>query len=312
MNILVFGGDGFIGSHFVDQAISLGHNVSVFDRFDNGVSKHLERQKNRATFISGEFANREQVSQALKGADIVYHFINITNPATSWNDPFIEIENNLKYSVRLFELAADNKVKKIVFPSSGGAIYGRANGVLNENTLPNPFNPHGVIKLAIEHFLNYYIELTGIAADIYRIGNAYGPRQPMDAPQGVIAVWMGKILANKEVVVYGDNETLRDYVFVEDIARLITRSLNDLDSSDIFNLGSGVGISILQLLEHFKSQIDIPFKSRIDSRRAFDNTSVILDSSKLVSFFPGFQFQSIEEKIKDTWLYLKNRNRPEV
>lgn len=307
MNILVLGGDGFMGSHFVDQALSLCHKVTVFDRFPYKVSKNLEHIKGKIKIIAGEFANRDQVAGALKDQDIVYHFISSTNPATSWHDPFVEIETNLKQSVQFFDLAKDLGVKKIVFPSSGGSIYGRRFGALNEESLPLPFNPYGITKLAIEYFLNYFREHSGLATDVYRIGNAYGPRQPMDAPQGVIAVWMGKILSNQEIAVYGDNQTIRDYIYVEDIVYLLTHSLSDLNSSGVYNLGTGKGISVLELFEVFKTVINKSFKYKICTRRNFDNTSVVLDSSKLLSYFPEFKFQDIEEKIKDTWLYIKEQ-----
>jgi len=312
MNILVLGGDGFIGSHFVDKAVSLGHEVTIFDRFPYNVSKNLEHQREKVRFIDGEFANREQLAAALQNQTIVYHFICATNPATSWQDPFIEIETNLRNSIQLFELAAAVGVKKIVFPSSGGAVYGRQKSAIKENTLPCPFNPYGITKLTTEHFLNYFRERTGIAVDIYRIGNAYGPRQPMDSPQGVIAVWMGKILKGDRIEVYGDANTVRDYVYVEDIAYLITHSINDIGPSDIYNLGTGQGISVLDLLEVFRAVIDRPFKYEVSSRRKFDNTSVILDSSKLLSFFSGVKFQRIEDKIRDTWLYVKKHYCPVV
>jgi len=307
MNILILGGDGFIGSHFVDQAVALNHNVTVFDRFPYNVSKNLEHQREKIKILTGEFANRDQVAKALEGQDIVYHFISATNPATSWHDPLVEIETNLKQSVQLFSLAVEMGVKKIVFPSSGGAVYGRRCGIINEEKTSLPFNPYGITKLAIEHFLNYFHEYSGIAADIYRIGNAYGPRQPMDTPQGVIAVWIGKILADEEVVVYGDSQTLRDYVYAEDVSYLLTHSLSDFNSSDIYNLGTGRGVSILELLDIFSLMIDKPFKYKICKCRNFDNKSVILDNSKLLSNFPGFKFQKIEDKIKGTWLCVRGR-----
>ena len=116
MRILVLGGDGFIGSHFVDQAVALEHKVTVFDRFPYQVSSNLEHQRENIIFISGEVANRDDVSKALAGIDIVYHFISMTTPADSWNDPFIEIDNNLKSSIQLFELASLQGIKKIVQP----------------------------------------------------------------------------------------------------------------------------------------------------------------------------------------------------
>jgi UDP-glucose 4-epimerase len=305
MRILVLGGDGFIGSHFIDKVVSSGKEVTVFDRFPHNVSKNLEHQRGRIKFISGEFANREELAMALKGQDFVYHFIWATTPATSWNDPFIEIDTNLKNTVQLFELAASSNVKKIIFPSSGGAIYGRQHDLINENMLPNPYSPYGIVKLATEYFTNYFREHWNIPVDIYRIGNAYGPRQSMHSPQGVIAVWMGKILMGERLEVYGGANAVRDYIYVEDIADLMVHSINQPYSSDAYNVGTGIGLSVVDLLEILRAVVDEPFEYKVFSGRDFDNTKVVLDSSKLLRFFPGFKFKKIEDKLKDTWIYLK-------
>lgn len=282
MNVLIMGGDGFIGSHVVDKIIELGHRVTVFDRFSNRATKHLEHQRGNLSFLSGEFANRDILKRALENQEVVYHFICMTDPASSWNDPFIEIEQNLRDSIHFFELASESGVRKIVFPSSGGTIYGPQYGRITEDILPKPFSPYGITKLATEHFLNYFKERVNMASDIYRIGNAYGPRQPLNNPQGVIGTWMKHILEGSEVQVFGDRQTLRDYVYVEDIAFLMTHSLSNFDSSRTYNLGTGIGVSILDLLEVFIDTIDHPFPYQIHPRRSFDNTSVILDRNPLV------------------------------
>jgi UDP-glucose 4-epimerase len=307
MNILVLGGDGFIGSHLVDYIYPLGHNITIFDRFTADVSINLEHLRGKVTFFPGEFSNREILKHALQHKDIVYHCISLTTPASSWNDPYIEIIDNLRNSVQLFELAAENGVRKIVFCSSGGTVYGRKQGLLNEKELPKPFSPYGICKLASEHFLNYFQHRSNLAFDIYRIGNPYGPRQPMKTSQGVIAVWLGNILRGDELLVCGNNETIRDYIYVEDVARLMAHSLRDLPSSDVFNISSGRGTSILELLEIFKVIIEVPFNYKIFPPRCFDNNSVILDNSKIMSHFPGFKFRELEAGIRNTWKLLFSR-----
>jgi len=305
MKILILGGDGFIGSHFTDQAVKLGHEVTVFDRFPNFVSRNIEHQHGKIRFVPGEFTNRNDLSKALKGQDIVYHFICMTTPVESWNDPFIEIKENLIYSIQLFEMAVRQGIRKIVFPSSGGTVYGHQQVPVDENAIPKPLSPYGITKLATEHFLQYFREHSGLEADIYRIGNAYGPRQPLQRPQGVIAVWMLNILNGSEIQIYGDESTLRDYVHVEDVSFLMTNSLKNLDSSDVYNLGSGVGTSVIRLLNIFQSCIDKPIKYCIHPKRSSDIDSIILDSSKLVIRFPGFKFKKLEDKIPETWGYIK-------
>jgi len=229
MNILILGGDGFLGSHVADQMVSLEHKVTVFDRFPYKVSKNLQHQKNNINFVSGEFANRDLLSAALKKQDIVFHFISASTPATSWSDPFIEIDANLKESVQFFELASEAGVRKIVFPSSGGTIYGYQNYLIKEKeTMPNPFCPHGIAKLATEFFLQYFKKRMGINYDVYRIGNVYGPRQSITSPQGVIASWMRSILDGEIINVYGNEKTLRDYIYISDVSFLMTHSLKQV------------------------------------------------------------------------------------
>jgi len=307
MKVLVLGGDGFLGSHFVDQAVTLGHEVTVFDRFPYQVSRNLEQQRGKIRFSSGEFANRDDLLKVLEHQDIVYHFIWSTTPAESWNDPFIEIEENLRTSIQFLELAVRQGVRKIAFPSSGGTIYGPQKKAVDEKAVPRPFSPYGITKLATEYFLQYFREHDGIQVDIYRIGNAYGPRQPMHRPQGVIAAWMRDILNGAEVQVYGDESTLRDYVYIEDIAYLMTNSLRDLTSSDVYNLGSGESTSIIYLLDIFRKVVDVPIRYHIYPRRPSDNVSIVLDNTKLILRFPGFKFQKLEDKIRETWNYFKTR-----
>jgi dolichol-phosphate mannosyltransferase len=127
-------------------------------------------------FISGDFYNREDLSSALQGQDIVYHFISVCTPIESWNDPFIEIDINLRPSIQFFELAIRKGVRKIVFPSLGGTVYGPQKELVNEGSVLSPISPHGITKLTTEHFLQYFRKHAGIQADIYRIGNPYGPR----------------------------------------------------------------------------------------------------------------------------------------
>jgi len=298
------GGDGFLGSHFVDEAVKAGHAITVFDRFSGGHARNLEHQRGCVRFIAGEFANRDDVLQALRGQEIVYHFVSATNPATSWNNPFLEIEENLRHSVQLFELASKENVRKLVFMSSGGTVYGRQSGLIDETVLPRPFSPYGIGKCAIEHFLNYYHDHGYLTADIYRIGNAYGSRQPMHAPQGVIANWMARILDAEEIVAYGGADTVRDYVYVGDVARLLLQSVAQVSDAGIYNVGTGRGISITELLDIFGRVIDRPFRVRMEPRRDFDNPYVVLDSRRLIARCPGFQFSDFEEKLGETWEYV--------
>lgn len=295
--VAVLGGDGFLGSYFVEQLVALGHEVTVLDRFRGGKAKNLAALRGRCRWLSGDAGDERLAAQALEGQDIAAVFISASTPLTAWRAPLGVIEDELPLTVRLFDLCARLGVRKVIFASSGGTIYGPQPGRLDENALPRPNNPHGIAKLTEEHFLRYYAAAAGLAADSYRIGNLYGPRQRLERGQGVIAAWIGRIQAGLPVDVYGDERCVRDYIYAEDAARLMTHSLRDMQSDGIYNLGTGRGTSILELLEIFRSVYGRPFAQRLHPRRPSDNISSVLDSSRLLRHYPGFVFRSLRDGV---------------
>jgi UDP-glucose 4-epimerase len=300
-NVLVLGADGFLGSHAVDALAARGHLITAFDRFPYRRTRNLGRHIGAIRFVAGEYANRDHLAEALRGQDAVFHFICATNPAASWNDPLVEVEQNLVPLLHFLDAAAEAGIRKIVFPSSGGTVYGRRDEPCAESAVPAPFSPYGIAKLAAEHLLHHYRERAGLAVDVYRISNAYGPRQPMERGQGVIAIWIDRILRGEEIQVYGDETTLRDYVHVRDVARLMSHSLEDPGASGLFNLGSGSGTSVAELLRIFQRVVDVPFRFRQHPRRPSDNAALILDSHRLLERFPGFDFEDLERGIAEMW-----------
>lgn len=307
--VVVFGGNGFIGSHFVDRLVEWGHEVTVVDRFSAGRDNFNAASSRKVRTIRCDITDAEAFSGALDEGEIVYNFVSTFDPRSSWGKAIESVQTDLIQSMRLCELCVSHGIAKIVYLSSGGTVYGPQSGVTTEQCLPRPFNPHGICKLATEHFLEYYKVRDGIAADIYRIGNVFGPRQSMRAVQGVIAIWMRKILDGEPIEVYGDNETRRDYIFVRDAAYLLGHSLLDLGMSDTYNLGTGHGVSIIELLDIFKETIDMPFESRVYPRRPSDNTNAVLSGEKLCRHHPLFRFQDLKPMIKHTWDHVKSELR---
>lgn len=299
--VIVFGGDGFLGSHLVEELVSLGHAVTVFTRGHDGGLRNLRHMQGRIDTVLGDFTDTAAVAASLEGQEVAVDLITTSSPVDSWTAPVEAIETELSPSVRFFELCGDAGVRKIVFASSGGAVYGPSSGMLHEDTEPKPFSPYSIIKLCTEHFLNFFSVKYGFCADIYRIGNLYGPRQRLEGQQGVIAVWIGRALAGQPIDVYGDETTVRDHVFVRDAAKLMTHSLRSLDAGDVYNLGTGTGVSVLELLQTFLAVAERPVEYRLHPRRPSDNTSAILDSSRLLRQFPGFRFQPLEDGIREAF-----------
>lgn len=303
--VAVFGGDGFIGSHFVDQLLAHGHELTVFDRFSGGWSKNLAHAEGRFRKVAGDIGESELVAEALDGQEVAAYFICSTTPGVAWNHALPAIETEIRNFIHFLELCVEAGVRKVIFASSGGMVYGPRQGPSTEDTAARPVNPYGIAKLGQEHLLGFYLARHGIAADIYRIGNAYGPRQSATRGQGVVSAWIECALAGEDVDVYGDDSSIRDYVFVHDVARLMTYSFRNLDSSGTFNLGTGVGTSITDLLKMFGAILDRPLPCRKHPRRPADATVSILPSVKLRRHFPGFKFLELEQGLRRTYAWAR-------
>ncbi len=306
-NILVIGGDGFLGSYLVEQLSELSDcRVTVLDRFPCGKIKNLSGVRNRIELVSGDYKNSTDLERSMEGKQLVFNFACASNPSSSWADPFIELEGNIAPALRLLEMAGQCGVEKIVFPSSGGTVYGPACNPVSETAPVHPSSPYGIGKLCVELFLQYAAEKYELKYDIYRIANAYGPRQPVGAGLGVIGVWMHRILNSQPLFVYGDDSVKRDYIHAADVAVLMLHSLST-DGAGIYNLGTGRGVSIMQMLDVFKQTIDIPFEYHVRPKRASDNSSIVLDSSKILQGYTGFTFRNLENELPAVWDNAKRR-----
>jgi len=294
------GGDGFLGSHVVDRLVVSGHDVTVFDRFPCGGPSRVGGHGQRVRLARGELGDSPELREALVGQEVVYHFISATTPGSSWDDPMAEIVGNIRPTLEFLRLAAVAKVRRIAFASSGGTIYGRQDGLLTEDSPARPVSPYGIGKLAIEGFIRHCCEASGFDCDIYRIANAYGPRQPARGGQGVIANWIARILEGRPLEAFGAG-AVRDYVFVEDIAELMSFSARARAGSELFNIGTGRGTSLDGLIEIFRDVIPARFEVVRRPGRAFDVPSIVLSGERLLKEFPGFCYTALEEGIRRTW-----------
>jgi UDP-glucose 4-epimerase len=173
--VVIFGGDGFIGRHLAVKLASIPDNqVVIFDRFSSyqvGEDSFFSSYAN-IELVTGNFFNRAEVGQVLDGADIVFHLVSTTNPATSMNDPLIDVDTNIRSSVELFELCVENKVGKVIFLSSGGTVYGQTDSEkINEQVLTQPVSPYAIGKLTIEHYLRYFGHHYDLNYMVYRVAN---------------------------------------------------------------------------------------------------------------------------------------------
>jgi UDP-glucose 4-epimerase len=250
---LVLGANGFIGSHIVDQ-LAAKENVTVraFDRFSRD-PQFID--KPNVEVYKGDIFDAESVAKALEGVDYVMHSFSATTPFISENDPYIDISQNLTTSVKIFELCVKANVKKISFISSGGVVYGLAaeKGIVHETDAPLPVSPYGINKLAIEHYLEYFKRKQGLQYVVYRLTNPYGPRQYAKNNQGVIPTFLNKVRNDEELVILGDGNASRDYIYIEDAVRMMVDTFEQPNQHNIYNIGSGQETSVNQIIDGIKS-----------------------------------------------------------
>jgi UDP-glucose 4-epimerase len=222
MNILVLGGNGFIGSHLVDKLLFEGHSVRVFDKN----KEHYRKVLPGVDYHLGEFGNRGLLSDALNGIDVVVHLICTTLPKTSNDDPVFDIQSNVVESLFLFEQCVTNNIKKIIFASSGGTVYGVPQSVpVPEENPTTPICSYGISKLTIEKYLSLFKQLHNLNSVIIRPSNPFGSRQNPFGIQGAIPVFLGKILRNERIQIWGTGDVIRDFIYIEDLVSVAGKGI---------------------------------------------------------------------------------------
>ena len=245
MKILVTGGAGFIGSHVVDAYIAMGHDVIVVDDLSSG---SRDQVNTRASFHQLDIRNPElrQVFERQQ-IDVVNHFAAQMDVRRSVADPKFDASVNVIGGLNLFELSREAGVKKIIFSSTGGAIYGEQDYFPADEVHPvRPLSPYGITKLVTEKYLYYYKAVHGIPFVVLRYANVYGPRQNPHGEAGVVAIFAKKMIEEETPVINGDGKQTRDYTYVGDVVRANCLAL-EYSGSEIFNVGTGIETDVNQL-----------------------------------------------------------------
>lgn len=251
MKILVTGGAGFIASHVVDGYVAAGHDVAVIDNLSTGKIENLNKS---ATFYEIDLRS-PQIAEIInkERPDVInHHAAQISVPA-SVEDPAFDADVNIKGFINLLEASRKTDLKKVIFISSGGAIYGEADRYPTDETYsPNPLSPYAITKLASEHYLCYYHHQWGLDYTILRYANIYGPRQIPNGEAGVVSIFMDLLMNNKACTLYHFPESpsgmIRDYCFVGDIVKANILAL-DHGENDKFNIGTGIETTTLDLFK---------------------------------------------------------------
>lgn len=271
----VLGGNGFIGSHLVDALRQAKWHVTVYDRIDE--ARYQSRYPD-VDYVIGELGNRKLLESVLAQMDVVFHLVSTTIPQTSNEAPIFDVRTNVVDTIALLETCVKNHVPKIVFVSSGGTVYGIPERLpISEDHPTNPICSYGITKLTIEKYLHLFHHLYGLDYTIIRPSNPYGERQNPQGLQGVGSVFLGRIAAGMPIIVWGDGSIVRDYFYVADLARACLVAATTEKKFKVFNIGSGCGYSINELIEMIRVVVDRPFQVVHKPGRTFDVPELVLD-----------------------------------
>lgn len=275
---LVLGGTGFIGSHLVDELARGGHFVRVLARPQ---SVHMaERWPNpRIEVVVGDFNNPVVIDQVVRDCDAVFHLVATTLPKSSNENPVFDVETNVIGTLRLLDAARRNGVRKVVFASSGGTIYGRTEvSPIPESHATNPTCSHGISKLMIEKYLRLHHELYGLDYCSLRIANPYGMGQRTEKAQGAVGVLLERVLNGRPFEIWGDGTIVRDYVYVSDVVNAIIASAEKREGSRVYNVGTGRGTSLNELVDHVEEATGRRAQRIYMPGRSFDIQENVLDT----------------------------------
>jgi len=244
--ILVTGGAGFIGSTLVDKLITDGHAVTILDNLVSGSRDYLNAQADfwEMDILDANLGNRFQAA----AFDLVYHLAAQIDVRQSVADPEFDNRVNVLGGLNIIKAAQAGGVKKIIFASTGGAIYGEAEEIPTSEYAPTyPVSPYGINKLALEKYLNYYYQVFGLNYTVLRFANVYGPRQYKGGEAGVIAIFTEAMANNKTCVLYGDGKQTRDFVYVDDVVSALMAAAQ-IDCRGEINISTAKEIDMWEMI----------------------------------------------------------------
>lgn len=302
MKILVTGGAGFIASNICDAYVADGHEVIIVDNLITGKKQNLNK---KARFYKVDIRDKKKLESVFKkeNPQIVNHHAAQIDIRKALENPAYDADVNILGTINLLELCVKYKVGKVIFPSSGGAVYGELVKIPADESHPiKPISPYGITKFAVEKYLYYYHVTYGLKFTVLRYGNVYGPRQDPMGDAGVISIFIGKLKQAQAPFIFGDGEQLRDYVFVGDIVEVNRLALKKGDN-EVFNIGTGFGGSVNLLFKELAEILKFLHPPLYQPPRPGEIYTTYLDAKKAKNILGWEAKVSIKEGLKRTVAY---------
>lgn len=303
MKILVTGGAGFIGSHIVDAYIEKGDDVIVVDNLSTGKAENVNK---KAKFINADIRDYDKIYRIFseEKPQVLNHHAAQIDVRKSVNEPLFDAEINILGCLNLFEAGRINGLKRAIFASSGGAIYGDNVKIPTpENIMSyNPLSPYGINKLTCEYYLSYYRKQYGIKSVSLRYSNVYGPRQNPFGEAGVISIFINRILKDKKPVIYGDGLQTRDYIYVGDVIKANLYALEEKNSGT-FNISTGIETNVIELFKRIAKLMNSKISPEFGPARPGEQKRSCLEwrkANKQMSWRPEF---NLEKGLRNTIKY---------
>jgi len=251
-NILVTGGVGFVGSHIVDR-LSPENKVTVLDNLFTGSLSNLEKSKDRIAFIKGDILDKSLVSNIVADVEFIFHLAAHVGNIRSLQDPYFDMDVNIRGMLNLLEACRDSKVKRLVY-SSSGAIFGEAKYLpIDEEHPLHPESPYAVSKMAAEKYAFAFYKVYGVPTASVRYFNIYGPRQDTSEYANAISIFLSRVKDGKSLTIFGDGKQTRDFIFIEDVVTAnILAATQPAAVGEIFNIATGRATSINQITDIIK------------------------------------------------------------
>lgn len=309
--VVVFGGGGFIGSTVADRLLKDGYELRIFEHPRVKPYRAFSSSE-KVEWYSGDMLSEHDVFNAVAGMDAVLYLVSFTLPKNSNDDILYDVQTNLMAAVQLLNSMRSHRVGRIIFISSGGTVYGIPKYVPMDEIHPtDPLVSYGITKLTIEKYLLLFQYLYGIRSVILRVSNAYGPRQRLETSQGAVGIFLDRALRGLPIEIWGDGSIVRDYVYVDDVANAFTRALVYDGEKSVFNISSGVGVSLNELLDEIESIINKPVVRKYMVGRSFDVPYNVLSndlSGKELGWRPRM---SLRHGLLNTIAWLQGRQSAE-